>query len=110
MAEVPQTIEYKENELVLNGHGSRIIFFMKVYEGSLYLKNKSADAEQIINENAPMAVRIDVISEMVSADAMKKALSEGLEKSTNNNTSSISNELKQLSSAFNTAVSSGDFY
>ena len=110
LAEVPQTIEYKENELVLNGHGSRIIFFMKVYEGSLYLKNKSADAEQIINENAPMAVRIDVISEMVSADAMKKALSEGLEKSTNNNTSSISNELKQLSSAFNTAVSSGDFY
>ena len=75
MAEVPQTIEYKENELVLNGHGTRIIFFMKVYEGSLYLKNKSADAEQIINENAPMAVRIDVISEMVSADAMKKALS-----------------------------------
>ena len=57
-----------------------------------------------------MAVRIDVISEMVSADAMKKALSEGLEKSTNNDTDSISNELKQLSSAFNTAVSSGDFY
>ena len=110
MAEVPQTIEYKENELVLNGQGTRIIFFMKVYEGSLYLKNKSADAEQIINENAPMAIRIDVISEMVSADAMKKALSEGLEKSTNNNTSSISNELKQLSSAFNTVVSSGDFY
>ena len=109
-AEVHQTIEYKDNELVLNGHGTRIIFFMKVYEGSLYLKNKSADAEQIIHDNAPMAVRIDVISEMVSADAMKKALSEGLEKSTNNNTSSISNELKQLSSAFNTAVSSGDFY
>ena len=109
-AEVHRTIEYSENKLVLNGQGTRIIFFMKVYEGSLYLKNKSADAEQIINENAPMAVRIDVISEMVSADAMKKALNEGLKKSTNNNTSSISNELKQLSSAFNTAVSSGDFY
>ena len=102
MAEVPQTIEYKENELVLNGQGTRIIFFMKVYEGSLYLKNKSADAEQIINDNAPMAVRIDVISEMVSADAMKKALSEGLDKSTNNKTDSISNEILQLSSSFNT--------
>ena len=110
VAEVPQTIKYKENKLVLNCHGTRIIFFMKVYEGSLYLENQSTDAEQIINENAPMAVRIDVISEMVSADAMKKALSEGLEKSTNNDTDSISNELKQLSSAFNTAVSSGDFY
>ena len=39
VAKVPQTIEYKENKLVLNGHGTRIIFFMKVYEGSLYLKN-----------------------------------------------------------------------
>jgi hypothetical protein len=110
LAKVPQTIEYKENKLVLNGHGTRIIFFMKVYEGSLYLKKKSTDAEQIINENAPMAVRIDVISEMVSADAMKKALSEGLEKATNNNTDSISKEIKQLSSAFNSSVSSGDFY
>jgi hypothetical protein len=33
-----------------------------------------------------MAIRIDVTSEMVTADAMKKALSDGLEKSTNNNT------------------------
>ena len=31
VAEVPQTIKYKENKLVLNGHGTRIIFFMKVY-------------------------------------------------------------------------------
>ena len=42
VAEVPQTIKYKENKLVLNGHGTRIIFFMKVYEGSLYLKNKKS--------------------------------------------------------------------
>ena len=85
--EIPKTIEYKETKLVLNGKGTRIIFFMKVYEGSLYLETKSADAEQIVNENAPMAIRIDVTSEMVTADAMKKALSDGLEKSTNNNTS-----------------------
>ena len=108
--DIPETIEYQESKLVLNGQGSRIIFFMKVYEGSLYLETKSADAEQIVNENAPMAIRIDVTSEMVTADAMKKALSDGLEKSTNNNISQISNEIEQLSSSFNSAVSSGDFY
>ena len=108
--ELPKTIEYQESKLVLNGQGTRIIFFMKVYEGSLYLESKSADAEQIVNENVPMAIRIDVTSEMVTADAMKKALSDGLEKSTNNNTSPISNEIEQLSSSFNSAVSSGDFY
>ena len=47
---------------------------------------------------------------MVTADAMKKALSEGLKKSTNNNTENISDEIEQLSSSFNSAVSSSDFY
>ena len=83
---------------------------MKVYEGSLYLENKNSDADEIINSNNPMALRINVISEMVTADAMKKALSEGLEKSTNNNTNHILEEIKQLSSSFNSAVSTGDFY
>ena len=47
-----------------------------------------------------MAIRIDVSSQMVTADAMKKALSEGLEKSTGNNTDSIIKEINQLSSSF----------
>ena len=108
--ETPQVIEYQENKLVLNGQGTRVVFFMKVYQGSLYLESKSSDADQIVKDNASMAIRIDVTSEMVTADAMKKALSEGLEKSTNNGTGHISKEIEQLSSAFNRSVSSGDFY
>jgi hypothetical protein len=95
---------------MLNGAGSRVVFFMKVYEGSLYLETKSSDADKIINDSYPMALRLDVTSEMVTADAMKKALRDGLEKSTNNNTAPILNEIEQLSSSFNTAVTSGDFY
>jgi len=109
-SEIPDTFEYKGSSLILNGQGTRVIFFMKVYEGSLYLENKSSNADEIVKNNSPMAIRIDVISEMVTADAMKKALSEGLEKSTNNNTSPISNEIDQLASSFNSAVTSGDFY
>ena len=108
--EIPKTIEFQEIQLVLNGKGTRVIFFMKVYEGSLYLKAKSSDAVKIINSNKPMAVRIDVTSEMVTADAMKKALNDGLAKSTNNNTDNILNEMKQLSASFDSAVSTGDFY
>ena len=83
---------------------------MKVYEGSLYLETKNSNAEEIVNLDAPMAIRIDVISSIVTADAMKRALSEGLEKSTGNNTDPIRNEMEQLSSVFNTDVSTGDFY
>ena len=95
--EPPEAIEFEGSTLLLNGTGTRVVFFMKVYEGSLYLETKSSDADQLINSNSPMALRIDVISEMVTADAMKKALSEGLEKSTNNNTGPILNETEQLS-------------
>ena len=109
-SEIPQTIEFKGSNLTLNGQGTRVVFFMKVYEGSLYLENKNSDADEIINSNTSMALRIDVTSEMVTADAMKKALSEGLIKSTNNNTSHILDEIEQLSSSFNSAVASGDFY
>ena len=109
-SEVPETIEFEESSLVLNGQGTRVVFFMKVYEGSLYLETKNSNADEIVKSNSPMAIRIDVTSEMVTADAMKKALSEGLNKSTNNNTSLISNEIEQLASSFNSAVISGDFY
>ena len=109
-AVAPDQIEYQGNTLTKNGQGTRIIFFMKVYEGSLYLETKSSNAEEIISMDAPMAIRIDVTSTMVTADAMKKALSEGLKKSTGNNTDPISKEIIQLSSSFDSAVSSGDNY
>ena len=109
-SEIPKTIEFEGNTLVLNGQGTRVVFFMKVYEGSLYLQTKNSNADEIVKNNSPMAIRIDVTSDMVTADAMKKALSEGLEKSTNNNTGPISNEIEQLASSFNSAVISGDFY
>ena len=108
--ETPQVIEYQGKKLVLNGQGTRVVFFMKVYQGSLYLESKSSDADEIVNDNSPMAIRIDVTSEMVTADAMKKALSDGLEKSTNNDTGHISKEIEQLSSAFNSSVKSGNFF
>ena len=109
-AVTPDQIEYQGNTITKNGQGTRIIFFMKVYEGSLYLETKNSNAEEIVNLDAPMAIRIDVLSSIVTADAMKRALSEGLEKSTGNNTDPIRNEMEQLSSVFNTDVSTGDFY
>ena len=106
----PIAMEYQGANLILNGQGTRIVFFMKVYDGSLYLETKSSDAKQIINNNAPMAIRIDVTSTMVTADAMIKALNDGLEKSTGNNTAPISAEINQLSSSFESGVTSGDYY
>jgi hypothetical protein len=83
---------------------------MKVYEGSLYLETNGSDANKIINADDPMALRIDVTSTMVTADAMRKALNDGLAKSTGNNTGPIIEEINQLSSSFDSGVSEGDYY
>ena len=109
-AELPNEIEYQNTKLILNGHGTRIRFFMKAYEGSLYLESTSNNAEKIINDDAPMSIRMDVISSLVTPDAMKIALNEGLEKSTGNNTSPITKEIKQLNSNLNSEVKAGDFF
>ena len=109
-AELPSEMEYQNTKLILNGHGTRIRFFMKAYEGSLYLESNSSNAEEIINDDAPMSIRMDVISSLVTPDAMKIALNEGLEKSTGNNTSPIMKEINQLNSSLKSEVGAGDFY
>jgi hypothetical protein len=63
-----------------------------------------------MNKDTAMAIRIDVVSSLVTPDAMKTALNEGLEKSTGNNTGPIIKEIEQLNSTFNSEVGSGDFY
>jgi len=73
-ADIPSSMEYQGSKLVLNGYGSRVKFFMKVYENSLYLLSSSSNAEEIINKDEVMAIRIDVTSSLVITDAMKKAI------------------------------------
>jgi len=108
--ELPTKMEYQGAILNLNGHGNRIKFFMKVYEGSLFLESFSSNAEEILNSDAPMSIRIDVLSTLVTPEAMKTALNEGLEKSTGKNTTPIEKEIDQLNATFNSDVGSGDFY
>jgi len=108
--DLPNKIEYQEAKLTLSGHGTRIKFFMKVYEGSLYLESVSSNSEEILNSDAPMSIRIDVLSSLVTPEAMKKALNEGLEKSTGKNTAPIMKEISKLNATFNSDVGPGDFY
>jgi len=108
--ELPTNMEYQGAKLTLNGHGNRIKFFMKVYEGSLYLESSSSNAEEILSSDAPMSIRIDVLSSLVTPEAMKTALNEGLEKSTGKNTTPIKKEIDKLNATFNSDVGSGDFY
>ena len=110
VAAAPSSMEYQGNKLTLNGEGTRVRFFMKVYNTSLYLVSPNSNAEEILNSDEAMAIRLNVTSSMVTTDAMKDALNSGLVKSTGNNIDPITEEINQLIATFNSAVTDSDFF
>jgi hypothetical protein len=109
-AAAPDSMEYQGEKLILNGEGTRVRFFMKVYNTSLYLISANSNAEEILNSDEAMAIRLDVTSSMVTTDAMKDALNSGLVKSTGNNIGPITEEINQLIATFDSDVTDSDFF
>ena len=50
--ELPKLIEYQDTELTLNGQGTRVIFFVKIYESGLYLNSANSNADEIIDQDS----------------------------------------------------------
>lgn len=109
-AAAPDSMEYQGEKLILNGEGTRVRFFMKVYNTSLYLISANSNAEEILNSDEAMAIRLGVTSSMVTTDAMKDALNSGLVKSTGNNIGPITEEINQLIATFDSDVTDSDFF
>ena len=102
MADVkmPDTIKAAGQDLVVNGGGKRTKFFMKVYVAALYLKQKSSDAQKIIDADEPMAIKLQVTSGLVTPDKMKTAIDEGFEKSTGGNIAPIKAKIDAFTAVF----------
>ena len=73
-AEAPRSMEYQGVELMLNGQGTRVTYFMKVYNTSLYLLSLNSNSEEILEADEAMAIRLDVTSSLVTTKAMMDAL------------------------------------
>jgi Chalcone isomerase-like len=78
---VPRKITFEENELMLNGFGVRSKMWLDVYVQALFLSNLSQDPKNIINGESLMAIRIQIISSLVSSKKLNKSLNKGLLKS-----------------------------
>jgi hypothetical protein len=106
--EVAQKIE--NPPLILNGAGIRSKFFFDLYVGALYLQQKNSNAKEIIESNEPMAIRLHIISSLISSKKMRNATLEGFENSTNSNISPIKKEIDQFLSVFKDKIKKGDVY
>jgi hypothetical protein len=104
----PGHIVAEKDALFLNGAGIREKYFMDMYVIGLYLKNRSTDQNTIMNADEKMSLRLQIVSSMVSNSVMQKAVREGFEKSTNNNTAPIKSEIETFITAFNDPIVKGD--
>ena len=108
--ELPESMEYQDTKLILNGQGTRVIMFMKIYESGLYLNSANSNAEEVINDNSAMGIRLDVVSSILTADSMKKAINEGFVKSTKDNTEPITDQISQFMATLHQAIEVGNVY
>lgn len=90
--------------LVLNGHGFRKKFFVKVYLGALYLEQKTHSSEEIINMEAK-SIKMHFVYKKVGKDKLKEAFEEGFNK---NGADPKSDVAKAFLDAINFDVVSGD--
>jgi hypothetical protein len=108
--EMPETMESTGVSLLLNGAGVRTRFFVDVYVGGLYLKQRSADAAAIIAADEPMAIKLLMISGLVTRDRMKKSIEEGFQRSTRGNTAPIRQKIDALIAVYDEEIAADDVF
>ncbi|MGB8704291.1 MAG: chalcone isomerase family protein [Gillisia sp.] len=107
---LPQKENFRGETVVLNGAGVREKFWMDMYVGALYLDTASSDAQQIIAAEKPMAIKLHIVSGLITSKRMIDAVNEGFENSTNKNTSPISAEIDKFISFFSDDISKNDVF
>ncbi len=105
-----KTFAEQETPLVLNGAGLRKKAFIKIYSLGLYLPEKSTDADAILTADEPMAMRLVMMSGIVTPKMFIETTYEAFNEATNGNTEPIKAEIEEFVSVFKAGIAKGDVY
>lgn len=108
--EIPDSIKAANTDLKLNGAGIRTKWFMDIYAAGLYLPEKTQEAEKIVKADQPMAVKLHMVSGLVSSDKMKKATLEGFENATHGNIAPIEEQIDEFMDIFEEEIAENDVF
>lgn len=103
---------YKSSDqaLILNGAGTRVKYFMDMYVGALYLRNKSQDAAAIQEADESMCIKLQMISSLITSEKMNAAVDEGFEKSAGSKLPALQSRVNQFKAVFSEKINKGDVY
>ncbi|WP_109852744.1 chalcone isomerase family protein [Aquimarina sp. AU58] len=109
-ATLPNMVKFNGEDLTINGGGLREKFFFDIYAGALYLKKKSTNASAIAKADETMAIKLHILSGMMSRSKMANALREGFEKSTKGNMKPYNERIEKFIGFINNEIEVGQIY
>jgi predicted small secreted protein len=107
---MPEALQADGAALVLNGAGVRTKFFMDLYVGGLYLKQTQGDAEKIIAADDPMAIRLHIISSLITSEKMEAATREGFVNATGGAAVPLAERIESFIAVFREKINKEDVY
>ena len=96
--------------LVLNGAGTRSKFFMDMYVASMYVTKKNSNAKDIMDSKDAGAIKLNIVSGLITSDKMISAVNEGFENSTNKNTAALKTKIDKFKGFFKEEIKKGDSF
>jgi hypothetical protein len=96
--------------LVLNGAGTRVKMFMDMYVGALYLEKKSTNASEIMNSKEGAAIKLNIVSGLITSDKMISAINEGFENATGKKTAPLKAKIDKFKGFFKEEIKKGDVF
>jgi hypothetical protein len=107
---MPENISAEKQQLVLNGYGVRKKFYIDLFEGGLYLTERSKDANKIIQDDKPMSIRIHVISDLITGKRLEENMRSEFDRVTNGNWGAHKANIETVMNAFKEDINKGDVF
>jgi hypothetical protein len=108
--EFPNQILLENQQLQLEGVGTRVKLWMDMYAMGLYLSQDLKEAEKIINNDESMGIRLEIISGLISSEKMEKACREGFTNSTSGEMENIKQAIEDFIAIFQIDIEKQDVF
>ncbi len=109
-ATLPDKVNFNGESLSINGAGLREKLFFDIYAGALYLNKKNNNARAIAKADETMAIKLHILSGMMSRNKMANAFREGFKKSTNGNIEPYKERIEKFIGFINNEIEVGQIY
>ncbi len=107
---LPATQQFDNQTLVLNGAGVREKLWIDLYAAGLYLNERTNNSAEVLTSKEPVALRLHIVSRLITSNKMIDAVTEGFEKSTGGKTAPIQDGIDTMIGFFKEDIKRDDIF